>query len=134
MHDKEEFEVIVLQLLDVIIRRLDKMALDFTALTADVAAEVAADQAAIVLINGIAAEIAAAVAAATMDPTDQATIAGLATQLQASASALGAAVVANTPVAANTAPVSNTVANTAPAANTVANTAPVANVAPVANT
>jgi predicted PP-loop superfamily ATPase len=62
-------------------------------LTADVAQEVAVDQSAIVLINGIAAQIAAA-------GVDPAKLADLSNQLRASSAALAAAVQANTPVTA----------------------------------
>lgn len=113
MHGQEDqlFTVIVLEILENIVRRLDKMAIDLTALTAEVASVNTVEQSAIVLINGIAAEIAAAIAALpSTDPATQAAIDALTAQLTAETAALSAAVVANTPVApvANTVPVANT--------------------------
>ena len=61
-------------------------------LTAQVAANTAVEASAVTLIQGIAAELAAAA-------TDPAKVEALAAQLKASASALGAAVAANTPAA-----------------------------------
>lgn len=122
MNGKQEdqlFTVIVLEILENIVRRLDNMAVDLTALTAEVAAVGTVEQSAITLINGIAAQIAAAVAAVpSADPATQTAINALTAQLTAETAALSAAVTANTPVVA--APV----ANVAPvvAAPVVANT------------
>ena len=81
------------------------MSVDLTALTAAVANTNTIEASAVVLIQGIAAEIAAAVAGANTDPTTQAAIDSLTSQLQAEANTLAAAVAsapgANTP-AANT--------------------------------
>jgi hypothetical protein len=62
------------------------------ALTAQVAAQATVEQSAITLINGIAARVQAAAG-------DPVAVAALVTQLQTSASALSAAVLANTPAA-----------------------------------
>jgi hypothetical protein len=97
-HRRDRFEVIVLNLLTTIIRRLDIMAIDLSRLVAEVAAVKDASASAVVLINGIADRIDEAVAAATgMDPVVQAEIDRLTDELKASAEALGAAVTANTP-------------------------------------
>jgi len=67
-------------------------------LTAQVAANASAEASAIQLINGLAAEIAAAA-------NDPVKIEALATQLKTSASALAAAITANTPAAPPPTPV-----------------------------
>ena len=69
-----------------------KMANVLDGLTAQVAATVGAEQSAIVLIQGLAAAIAALAAKPTVDPV---ALGALVTQLQTSAGALSAAVVAN---------------------------------------
>lgn len=85
--------------LDEILRQLERineretlMSADLTALEAAVQANTDAEQSAIALINGIAAELAAA-------KTDPAKVQSLADKLTASAAALSAAVLANTPAA-----------------------------------
>ena len=65
---------------------------DLTALTAQVAAQTTVETSAITLIQGLAAQIKAA-------SGNQAAIDALTSQLQTSASALAAAITANTPVA-----------------------------------
>ena len=65
---------------------------DLTALTAQVAATTTVEQSAITLIQGLAAQIAAA-------GTDPAALAALTTSLNTSATALSAAITANTPAA-----------------------------------
>ncbi len=62
---------------------------DLAALTAQVAANVTVEQSAITLIQGLAAQIASLA-------NDPVAIAALASQLQTSATALGAAITANT--------------------------------------
>jgi len=95
------FEIVVLNLLKLIIRRLDNMALELDALMEAVRADIEADRSAIALIHGIADEIskavADAVANAQMDPAAQAKIDALAAEIKASSEALAAAIVANTP-------------------------------------
>lgn len=65
---------------------------DLTSLTAQVAKNAEVEASAIVLIKGIASQLAAAA-------TDPVAVAALASQLQASADALAAAIVENTPAA-----------------------------------
>lgn len=73
-------------------REVEFMALDLTILTAQVAANTSAEASAVILIQEIAAQLAAA-------SGNQPAVDALATQLKASADALAAAVVANTPTA-----------------------------------
>lgn len=91
------FENKVLKKLDEVITILnkiqgkeDKIMADLTALTAQVKANTDLEASAIALIQGLAAQIAAA-------GTDPVALASLTDQLKASADALAAAVVANTP-------------------------------------
>jgi hypothetical protein len=98
----------------------DSVGAELTNLTAAVAAETAADQAALTLINGFAAQLAAAVAAATAagaTAEQLQTFATLNTELQANATALAAAVAANTATVQTqvAAPVVTTPAAAAPA-------------------
>jgi len=65
---------------------------DLTALTAQVAQNTTVEQSAITLIQGLAAQLQAVA-------TDPVAIAALASQLNASATALAAAITANTPSA-----------------------------------
>jgi len=65
------------------------MAADLTALTAQVATSTTVEASAVTLINGLAAQLLA-------NQNDPAAIAALATQLNTSATALAAAVAANT--------------------------------------
>lgn len=89
----------VLTKLDIVIDSLqhneregDLIMLDLTALTAQVAANTSAEASAVTLIQAIAAQLAAA-------SGNQPAVDALAAQLKASADALAAAVVANTPAA-----------------------------------
>ena len=82
----------VLAKLDVLTQKEKQMALTLDALTAQVTANTSAEASAIALIQGLADQIAAA-------SGNQAAVDALAVQLKASADALGAAVVANTPAA-----------------------------------
>ena len=96
------------QKLDLILKEITKMALDLTALTAQVAATASAEQSAITLINGLATEIsslASQLAAGTADPT---AVAALSAQLQTSSAALAAAVAAVPPPPPVTPPTSTT--------------------------
>jgi pyridoxine 5'-phosphate synthase PdxJ len=83
-----------LNLLLAIIARMEQkeneMALSLDALTAQVAANTTVEQSAITLINGLAAQITAAAG-------DPAKVSALADQLKTSATALAAAITANTP-------------------------------------
>jgi hypothetical protein len=65
---------------------------DLTALTAQVAQNTTVEASAVTLIQGLAAQLTAA-------GTDPAALAALTTQLNSSATALGAAIAANTPAA-----------------------------------
>lgn len=75
------------------------MAADLSALQAAVTNETTVVASAVTLINGIAAQIAAAAQAAAPDPAQ---LTALSDQLTSSASALAAAVAANTPSAPTT--------------------------------
>jgi hypothetical protein len=125
-HDRWEFKsqanfnVMIFEMLQSIIRRLDDMAIDLTHLTAEVADVATVEASAVVLIQGIAQKIADAVASAGVDPAAQATVDGLVAQLKGSSDALAAAITANTPAAP--APV----ADPAPAPAPVVDPAPVA--------
>ena len=78
--------------LDTIIKGLQTMASDLTALTAQVEQNTTVEGSAITLLQGLAAKIASLA-------NDPAAIAALATQLNTSATALSAAITANTPAA-----------------------------------
>lgn len=82
-----------------IIERLANMSLDLTALAAAVANNTSVEQSAVTLIQGLAQELASAASSG-----DQAAVATLSAQLTNSASALAAAITANTPAAAPAAP------------------------------
>ena len=73
------------------------MALDISALTTAVANETSLDASAVTLIQGLAAQITALIASSgnTVDPT---ALAAIVTQMTTNATALSAALVANTPV------------------------------------
>jgi hypothetical protein len=72
------------------------MSAEFDALTVQVKANEDAEASAVEMINGLAAKVAALIVNGTVDP---AAVTALSTSLKASADALGAAVVANTPAA-----------------------------------
>jgi hypothetical protein len=82
------------RILHLILERLELMSAQLDALTAQVAQTLTVEQSAVTLINGIAAEIKAAVLAAEAGDTAQLT--NLSSSLQASSTALAAAVTANT--------------------------------------
>ena len=86
------------QKLDLILKEITEMALDLTALTAQVQANTAVEASAVTLIQAIAAELSAS----TGDP---AAIAALAAQLNSSAQALASAIAANTPASGVATPV-----------------------------
>jgi len=85
------------------------MAVDLTALTADVSQEGTLIGSVVTMLQGLQQQIASL-------PADQAAIDGLASQLQSQIGTLTAATVANTPVA--TTPAADTAAATAAAAAT----------------
>jgi hypothetical protein len=81
----------------------DSLSSDIASLQAAVANEVTVEQSAITLINGIPGMIASAVAAAQAagaTPDQLTALANLQSQISSSATALAAAVTANTPAAA----------------------------------
>ena len=82
----------VLALLNQVLTKENQMALTLDALTAQVTANGDVEQSAVLLIKGLADQIAAA-------SGNQAAVDALAAKLKASADALGAAIVANTPAA-----------------------------------
>lgn len=77
-------------LLKLILRKEDTIMADLTQLTADVAAETAADQSAITLLQGLKAALDAA-------GTDPVALKALSDSIEANTSALSAAITANTP-------------------------------------
>lgn len=83
---------LVTLLLTLILRKEDHIMADLAQLTADVAAETAADQSAITLLQGLKVALDAA-------GTDPVALAALSQSIEANTSALSAAVTANTPVA-----------------------------------
>lgn len=87
----------ILKLLATISTKEDYMKQDIVSLTAQVAQNTTVEGSAITLINGIAAQLANAIAA-----NDPAALDALQAQLASSATALAAAVTANTPVATST--------------------------------
>lgn len=95
MHDRAErkFEILVLNTLELLLRRTEQMAIDLTALTGEVTAGVAATESAVSLIHGIADKISAAVVAADADT--QAKVDALTAQLKTATDALAAAVAAH---------------------------------------
>lgn len=95
-----------------ILRKLNQMSTQLDALTAQVQANTTLEGSATTMIQGIAAQIAAAVQSG-----DSTQLTQLASQLQASATALSAAVVANTPVVV--VPSSTTVGSTIASGTTV---------------
>lgn len=82
----------VMDMLGELIKGENKIMTDLTALTTQVAQNTAVEASAVTLIQGLAAQLAA-------NATDPVAIAALATQLNTSATALAAAITANTPVA-----------------------------------
>jgi len=96
-----------------------------TDLQAQVTQNTSVEGSAVQLIQGLAAQIAAALAA-----SDTTSLQQLTQQLNASATALAAAITANTPAA----PTANTVAAANTSANVVAQTAPVASAQTVPTT
>jgi hypothetical protein len=101
--------------LDYIIERINHMSTQLDALTAQVQANTTVEASAVTMIKGIASQISTAVAAG-----DSAQLTTLASQLNASASSLSAAILANTPVVTVT---STTVGTTV--TGTTVTTAPV---------
>ena len=73
------------------------MAIDLTALTAEVANNTTVDASVLALVKNLAAQIAAI--PPSTDPTTQAALNGLVTTLQGNDAAIAAAVSANTPAA-----------------------------------
>lgn len=94
--DVYEMLAAIYQLGEIIMSALDD-------LTTQVAANTSAEGAAVTLIQGLADELKKAIAASPA--SNDAALVDLAAKLHASADALGAAVVANTPVAPTPAPV-----------------------------
>src|SRR6266550_2489713 len=82
----------VVPMLHALSHKEDKIMVDLTGLTAQVAQTTSVEASAVALIQGIAAQLAAALAS-----TDPTAINALQVQLAASADALAAAVAANTP-------------------------------------
>lgn len=82
----------IIHLLHRLLEKENRIMADLTALTAQVQANTDAEASAITLLNGLSAQLAAVA-------TDPVKVAELATSLKASADALAAAVVANTPAA-----------------------------------
>jgi len=80
--------------LDQLLSKEERMSATLDALVAQVAATTTVEASAVAAFNGIAAQIATLAA-----QKEDADLAGLADKLKASAAALGAAVVANTPAA-----------------------------------
>ena len=85
-----EEEVVVL--LNQLLQKVNAMTVEIEQLTVEVAANTAVDQSAIILLNGLSAQILAL-------KDDPVKLAALAAELNASSSALAAAVAANTPAA-----------------------------------
>ena len=91
------------QLLSQLIKEIQQMALDLTALTDAVNAEKTVEQSAITLLNGLTSQIAQLIAASgnTVDP---AALQAIVDQVTADTSTLAAAVAANTPASTVPAP------------------------------
>lgn len=85
----------ILEKLNRIEKNQEKIMLDLTKLTADVAAETAVDQSAIVLLTALKAEVDAI--PTSTDPTTQAAIDAISKTLETGTAGLAAAVAANTP-------------------------------------
>ena len=86
-----------LDILTQIQQDIAKMAIDLTALTAEVANNTSVDASVLALVKNLAAQIAAI--PPSTDPTTQAALNGLVTTLQGNDAAIAAAVTANTPAA-----------------------------------
>ena len=87
--------------LDLILERLNKMAIDLTALTAAVAQDTSVEQSAITLLQALTAEVTA-ISAGSTDPATQTALNALVTQVNTNVTNLGAAVAANTPTSTTT--------------------------------
>jgi hypothetical protein len=91
----------ILEQLDILNWKADRIMSDLTSLTAAVTAETTVEASAVTLLNQLAADIAAA-------GTDPVALAAIVTNIQTSSTALAAAITADTPAAPVTPPVTPT--------------------------
>lgn len=85
--------------LDLLIKKENQMNETTTEILAAVEQETTLEQSAITLLNSLQTQLQAALANTTIDPADQANLNTIFADLSANATALSAAITANTPVA-----------------------------------
>ena len=96
LHTLHANQLLILQKLDLLLTQGNKMAVDITALTAEVANNTTVEASVVALVQSLAAQLAA-LANNTADAATQTALNALVTQLQSNDASLAAAVTANTP-------------------------------------